>query len=232
MNIKKFKFKIIANKIPIVHNFLLQYIENKSLTRLLCEIYYEDVLIAKGVILDYYKEFYNNGAITKIKGNIDYYGNFRDIKTPAGERIYKMKYYKNPPLPKQDREEYINELSYLLIQFINLFLWESDINILTFIPSSLKIPDEIAYKISQKIKIPLKNIISKKNNQESKNLSLKEQSFDKYEINFDKINKNDIFLVIDDVVGTGATFCEIMYKLYYFNKKVNYFLAVVKDVKR
>jgi predicted amidophosphoribosyltransferase len=113
-----------------------------------------------------------------------------------------------------------------------LFLWESDINILTFIPSSLKIPDEIAYKISQKIKIPLKNIISKKNNQESKNLSLKEQSFDKYEINFDKINKNDIFLVIDDVVGTGATFCEIMYKLYYFNKKVNYFLAVVKDVKR
>jgi len=232
MNIKKFRFKIQANKIPIVDNFLLEYVENKKITRLLGEIYYDNKLIAKGVILNFYKEFENINNETKISGYLNYYGKFRDIKTGAGERIYKLKYYKNPPLAKEKREKIIEEISYVLIQFLNYFVWGSNINVLTYIPSSSKIPDEIAYNISQEVDIPLKNIISKKENKESKNLSLKEQTFDKYEINVSEFDKNHTFVVIDDVVGTGATFCEIMYKLYNFNKKINYFLAVVKDVKR
>ncbi len=40
------------------------------------------------------------------------------------------------------------------------------------------------------------------------------------------------YIIIDDVVGTGASLCEILYSLYTYNKKVNFFFIPVKDVKR
>jgi len=228
---KKFRFKIQANKIPIVDNSILEYVENRKLTRLLGEIYYEDKLIAKGVILDFYKNFYNSNNETKISGAINY-GRFIDEKTAFGQKIYELKYYNNPPLNKTKKDEYLRKISYIFRQFINSFLWENDINIITYVPSSKKVTDEIGKNISIKMNINLRNIIIKNRSNQSKNLSLNEQDFNKYTINFDSINKNDTILVIDDVVGTGATFCEVMYKLHKFNNKVNYFLAVVKDVKR
>lgn len=233
MDKNKFKFIIKANKYPIIENNpILEYIEDKRLTRLLGEIYYDNKLISRGVIANFYKEFENINRNTKIKGDFNQYGKFIDIKTRAGQLIYEMKYYKNPPLNKVTREDYLNEISFALSQFINFFIWYDGIDILTYVPSSSKIPDDISHNISQRVNIPLKNIISKRNNKESKNLNIKEQTFNKYEIDFNEINKKDVFLVIDDVVGTGATFCEIMYKLNKFNGKVNYFLAIVKDVKR
>ena len=68
---------------------------------------------------------------------------------------------------------------------------------------------------------------------QSKSLvSITYQSFDKYIVSLQNLDKSETFLIVDDVVGTGATFCEVMYKLYSFNQKINYFLAIVKDVKR
>jgi len=228
---KKFKFKIYANKIPIVNNPILEYVENKKLTRLLGEIYYEDKLIAKGVILDFYKKFKNVNNKTKIEG-FYYYGKFRDEKTGFGQRIFKLKYYNNPSLNKKEKEKYLKKISYIFKQFINSFLWEQDINVITFVPSSKKIPDEVSKNISSNMNINLKDVIEKNRGNQSKNLSLNEQNFNKYKIKYGYLNERDTILVIDDVVGTGATFCEIMYKLNRFNNKINYFLAVVKDVKR
>jgi len=230
--VQKFKFKIYANKIPIVNNPILEYVENKKLTRLLGEIYYEDKLIAKGVILDFYKNFYNSNNETKINGTINY-GRFIDEKTAFGQKIYELKYYNNPPLNKTKKDKYLKRIFYIFSQFINSFLWEQDINVVTFVPSSKKIPDEVSKNISNKMNINLKDVIEKSSSSNSsKNLSLNEQNFNKYKIKYDSLNKNDTILVIDDVVGTGATFCEVMYKLNRFNNKINYFLAVVKDVKR
>ena len=224
---QKFKFKIYANKIPIVNNPILEYVENKKLTRLLGEIYYEDKLIAKGVILDFYKEFKNVGNETKIKR--DYYSY---VNTPFGQKIRELKYYDKPPLSRKRKEGHIRKISYIFRQFINSFLWEQDINVITFVPSSKKIPDEVSKNISSKMNINLKDVIEKNSSNPSKNLSLNEQNFNKYKIKYGYLNENDTILVIDDVVGTGATFCEVMYKLNRFNNKINYFLAVVKDVKR
>jgi len=104
---------------------------------------------------------------------------------------------------------------------------------LEYVPSSSKIPDEIAYSLAQIYQLPLERFIQKNSDIPSKQLTtIGEQTLNKYILDFSKLDKESTFLIIDDVVGTGATICEIMYKLYNFNSKMNYFLSVVKDVKR
>jgi hypothetical protein len=49
MNYKKFKFIIKSNKIPIVNNPIIEYIEDEKRNKLLCEIYYDGNLISKGL---------------------------------------------------------------------------------------------------------------------------------------------------------------------------------------
>lgn len=95
------------------------------------------------------------------------------------------------------------------------------------------IPDNIANKLAQINSLPLKTIISKNIQVSSKSMTnLSTQQFNKYTIDLSQSNINDTFIVIDDVMGTTASICETMYKLYDFNKKVNFFFIPVKDVKR
>ena len=96
-----------------------------------------------------------------------------------------------------------------------------------------KIPDEISSKLSVINKVPLKVNISKNSSVLSKSITnLSTQEFNNYTIDLSQSNTNDNFILIDDVMGTSASLCETMYKLYDFNKKVNFFFIPVKDVKR
>jgi len=153
--------------------------------------------------------------------------------TYFGQIVFEIKNYKNPSLNIKTKEKYINEIVAIFDGYVKSLL-RNNVNLaLSFVPSSSKSPDEIANKLAKINNISLNNFIFKNSNIQSKNLiTFDEQSFDKYNIDFKNIENTNQFLIIDDVVGTGATFCELMYKLYYFNKQINYFLAIVKDVKR
>jgi hypothetical protein len=58
---KNLKLFVKAKKTPIINNPIIEYIEdkNRNTNRLYCEIYWKNILIAKGVVLDFYKEFEN-----------------------------------------------------------------------------------------------------------------------------------------------------------------------------
>lgn len=144
-----------------------------------------------------------------------------------------MKYLNNPPIKKEIRESYINEIISHFNGYIK-YLKENYSNLnITFIPSSSKIPDDITTKLSIINSIPLKTIISKNSSISSKSMTnLSTQQFNKYSIDLSQSNSNDAFILIDDVIGTSASLCETMYKLYNFNKKVNFFFIPIKDVKR
>jgi len=144
-----------------------------------------------------------------------------------------MKYLKNPPIQQSTRESYANEI----ISHFNGYIKHlkrnyADLN-MTFIPSSSKIPDDIADKLSTINSIPLKTIISKNTQVPSKNITdLSSQQFNKYTIDLNQSSVDNTFILIDDVMGTAASICETMHKLYDFNKNVNFFFVPVKDVKR
>jgi hypothetical protein len=237
VNKEKFKIFIKAKKIPIINNPIIEYVQDSRRNRLFCEIYYDNILISKGVILDFYKEFENIEVFLGEKYThiltFDWSGKTYTKNTHFGQIVYKLKNFKNPPLENMIRENYINEIVAIFDGYVKSLL-SNNVNLaLDFVPSSSRLPDEIANKLSIINKVPLCNFICKSNIIQSKNLTaFDEQFFNKYNIDIDNIDKNITFLVVDDVVGTGATFCEIMYKLYNFNQKINYFLAIVKDVKR
>ncbi len=153
--------------------------------------------------------------------------------TILGNKLYKMKYFKNPSISKEEKEQFLDDIIFYFNGYIK-YLKNNYKNLtITFIPSASNIPNELADKLSKINKIPLKNIISKKTSQSSKNITnISLQKLNKYDINFSKLNPNDIFILIDDIMGTTASICEIMLKLYNFNKKINFFFIPVKDVKR
>lgn len=144
-----------------------------------------------------------------------------------------MKHLNNPPTSNQKRESYIVEMISHFNGYIDS-LKKRCVNLnITYIPSQSKIPYDIASKLSIINTIPLTANISKNNVVQSKNITdLSTQQFNKYSIDLSQSNTNDPFILIDDVMGTGASLCETMYKLYCFNKKVNFFFIPVKDVKR
>jgi len=239
MNIENFKIVIKARKIPIIDNPIIEYIEDKGrqTTHLYSEIYHNSALISKGVILDFYKKFENiedffGNMITRIK-TFEWYGRLYTKNTYFGQKIYELKNFNDPPIDNSKRESYLNEIASVFEPYIRSLI-EHDVALTSgYVPSSSKIPDEIAHRLAQIFQLPLKSFIQKNSDVPSKQLTvIDEQTFNKYMLDFSKLDKNSTFLIIDDVVGTGATICEIMYKLYNFNKKTNYFLAIVKDVKR
>jgi len=144
-----------------------------------------------------------------------------------------MKYLHNPPILNKTRELYIDNILFHFNGYIN-YLKDSHDNLhITYIPSQSKIPDEISYKLSEINSIPLKACISKNSLIHSKTMTkLSSQQLNKYFIDLSQVNIDDNFILIDDVMGTSASLCETMYKLYNFNKKVNFFFIPVKDVKR
>ena len=230
----KFRLIIKAKKVPVIDNPIIEYIEDKNINHLHCEIYYGNNLIAKGVILDFYKEFENIVDFLGIKttriSQFEWKGKLYTRNTYWGQKIFEIKHFINPPVDEEKRDKYIGEITDIFKYYIKSLI-EEGINLsISYIPSSSKIPEEIAHNLSVISNIKLSPIIQKNSNRQSKSLTTIDfQNFDKYTIDLKDIDKTYTFLIIDDVVGTGATFCEVMYK---FNEKINYFLAVVKDVKR
>ena len=238
-NYKNFKLIIKAKKVPIVNNPIIEYIEEKDRksNHLYCEIYNDTVLISKGIILDFYKEFENIvdffGNTSTSISQFEWQGKIYTKNTYFGQKIFEIKNFINPPIDKKRKEQYLSEIVNIFNHYLTSLINHGIYPIISYIPSSSKIPDDIAYNLSILNNLKLSHIIQKKSDLQSKSLaSITSQSFDKYIVSLQNLDKSETFLIIDDVVGTGATFCEVMYKLYCFNRKINYFLAIVKDVKR
>lgn len=240
MVVDDFKIIIKGKKVPVnINNEIIEYIQDVSIqnNHLHCELFFQRTLIAQGIILDFYKEFeilkdFNQNLFTHIL-TFEYNGREYQSYTKFGKMLYEMKYLNNPPIKKEIRESYINEIISHFNGYIK-YLKENYSNLnITFIPSSSKIPDDITTKLSIINSIPLKTIISKNSSISSKSMTnLSTQQFNKYSIDLSQSNSNNAFILIDDVIGTSASLCETMYKLYNFNKKVNFFFIPIKDVKR
>ena len=240
MNIDDFKIRIKARKVPVnINNEIIEYIQDATIqnSHLCCEIFFQKNLIAQGRILDFYKEFeilrdFNQNVFTHIL-TFKYNGKEHQSYTSFGETIYKMKYLNHPPIIKEERELYINEIVSVFNGYIK-YLKDNYANLnIIYIPSDSKIPNDITIKLSEINKIPLKTNISKNSLVSSKSMTdVSTQNFNKYDVDLSQLNTNDNFILIDDVMGTGASICETMCKLYNHNKKVNFFFIVAKDVKR
>jgi len=240
MFIKDFKITITAKKVPVnINNEIIEYIQDISLpnTHLQCKIFFKENLIAQGIVIDFYKEFeiikdFNNNLFTHIL-TFNYNGKNYQSFTKFGQKIYEMKYLNNPPIEDIKREQYLNEIIFHFNGYL-AYLKKRHSNLkITFIPSKSNIPEDLSDKLAVINYLSTKEIIKKKDSIESKNITkLSAHQFNKYFINLTNINTNNTFLVIDDVIGTTASLCEVMYKLYNFNKRINYFFVPVKDVKR
>lgn len=240
MIVDDFKIIIKAKKVPVnINNEIIEFIQDITIqnNHLKCEVFFQSTLIAQGIILDFYKEFeilqdFNQNPFTHIL-TFEYNNSEYQKYTYFGKKLYEMKYLKCPPIQQVIRESYIDEIISHFHGYIK-YLKENYSNLnITFIPSSSKIPDDIATKLSMINSIQLKAIISKNTQVSSKSMTnLSTQQFNKYSINLSQSNVTDTFILVDDVMGTTASICEIMYKLYNFNKKVNFFFIPVKDVKR
>ena len=238
---KDCKLRVFTKKAPFKKGYsIIDYVIDEKLEELRCEILYNERLISKGIILDFYKEFEN---IKDIQGNIEtqiltfkWQGKSYTKNTLFGNKIQRLKYFNNPPIDKLERENLINEIVSAFNNFIKTILYEVKVKtdfVIGYVPSSSNLPFEIAKKLSEENNIELIHFISKQTELKSKNLTYSDNKLlNIYEINFHHSYRDKTFLIVDDVVGTGATLCEIMYKINYFNKRTNYFFAVVKDVKR
>lgn len=240
MVVDDFKITIKAKKVPVnIDNEIINYVQDTTLqnNHLHCEIFFKNTLIAQGIMLDFYKEFeilegFNKVLFTHIK-TFEYNGGEHQSYTKLGKTIFEMKYLNKPPIENKIRESYINEITYRFHGYIK-HLKENYTNLnIMYIPSQSKIPDDISSKLSQINTIPLKASISKNSLTQSKTMTnLSTQQFNKYSIDLSQINTDNNFILIDDVMGTSASLCETMYKLYDFNKRINFFFIPVKDVKR
>ncbi len=240
MIVDDFKIIIKAKKVPVnIDNEIINYVQDDTLqnNHLHCEIHFQETLIAQGIILDFYKEFeilegFNKVPFTHIL-TFEYNGREHQSYTKFGNIIYKIKYLTNKPITEEMRELYLDEIISYFNGYIN-YLKENYTNLnITYIPSQSKIPDDLSSKLSKINTIPLKANISKNSSVSSKSITnLSIQEFNKYSVDLSQSNTNDNFILIDDVMGTSASLCETMYKLYNFNKKVNFFFIPVKDVKR
>lgn len=240
MIVDDFKIIIKAKKVPVnIDNEIIEYVQDTTLqnNHLHCEIFFQDTLISQGKILDFYKEFeilegFNKIPFTHIL-TFEYNGREHQSYTKFGKTIYEMKYLNNPPIEDKRRELYVDKIISYFNGYVN-DLKENYTNLnITYIPSQSKIPDDISCKLAEINTIPLKANISKNSSVSSKSITnLSTQEFNKYFVDLNKSNTDDNFILIDDVVGTSASLCETMYKLYDFNKKVNFFFIPVKDVKR
>jgi len=200
-------------------------------------VFYDGKDIGHGLVLDFYKQFEvveDFGASHVSVGR----------STPLGNKIYKLKYFKNPPISKEQRKFFISSLVESFTPYIEQLkkkTKEEACNCyLTYIPSSTKTPDRIAKKLSKETSVPIADIISKdpKDTTDSKNIddyfeSMKHAQnkyvFDKA---FISAHSDAQYIVIDDVMGLGSSILTTLKTIYDITGKLNYFLIVVKDVKR
>jgi hypothetical protein len=240
LDFRKFKVEIYTNKeTPITDNTNLTYIKDETRDDLFVKIYYDKIEIGRGIILDFYKEFENieeNGNIvTKIK-TFSSNGKTHESFTNYGQKIYKLKYLKSPPIKKEERKVFIkffaDEMNTYVKEIINKYK-----NIkLSYISSSSLIPDEIVNQIKELSSLEIADIIIKNSGQDSKSIETfkagVENSSSKYTLNESLLSLSHQYIIIDDVMGNGSSIATILKKLYDKTNTLNFFLIVAKDVKR
>jgi hypothetical protein len=246
-NISKIKIEIITKQnIPInINNPVLNYIQDKDRKgdRLLVKVYYNNREIGRGVILDFYKQFEiieDFGEPHTRVVSFDYHGTTKYKNTYLGNMVYRIKNFKNPPIDKDERKSYIEEFTAIFEAYLSSLEKKIDDLKLTYIPSSTKIPDEITYNLSKTFKKEILKIVDKNPHDtvDSKSITTFEESLKhattKYIFNDKKIKENNKsqYLIIDDVFGNGSSIFTVLKKLYDTTHMLNYFLIVVKDVKR
>lgn len=236
----KFKIEIYTKKkTPLVENNNLFYIKNNKINSLMVKIYYDELQIGLGVILDFYKEFENieeNGNIsTKIK-TFSSNGKTHERFTNYGQKIYKLKYLKSPPIKKEERKVFIEFFAKEMFFYANSFNNGYKNLKLSYIPSSSLVPDEIVNKLKELSSLEIADIIIKNSGKDSKSITTfedgVENSSSKYILNESLLSLKHQYIIIDDVMGNGSSIATILKKLYDKTNKLNFFLIVAKDVKR
>jgi len=206
-NYKSFKLIIKAKKIPIVSNPIIKYIEEKDRksNHLYCEIYNDTILISKGIILDFYKEFENiedffGNAVTHIS-QFEWQEELYTKNTYFGQKIFEIKNFINPPINKGKRKSYLSEMINAFNPYIESLIKHNIIPTISYVPSSSTIPDDIAQQLSILNKLKIAHIIQKNSNIQSKVLTtINSQNFNKYIVNFQDIDKNNTFVIIDELI--------------------------------
>jgi len=238
---KKFRIEITTKQHVPVHpkNPYLKYIQDDTRkgTRLSVKVFYDDIEIGHGVILDFYKQF----EIIEDFG-ASYTNTSRS--TILDDRIYKLKYFKNPPISEQRKQLFISGFVESFIPYVEQLknrTKEEECNcFLTYMASSTQTPDLTAKELSDVTGVDLANIISKNDadSQESKNIEEYFESMEHaqrkylFDTEFISAHTDAQYIIIDDVMGLGSSILTTLKAIYDITGKMNYFLIVVKDVKR
>lgn len=232
----KYKIKIITKQtvpqnIPNPYLEYLQNVERKN-NRLFVQVFYNDLVVGKGIILDFYKKFevIEDFGVTQTKA--------LNWHTHVGSMVYKLKYYRDPPLPEDQRRKYIETFTDIWSKYIEK-IKEVDKNLgLTFIPSSRRIPDELANELGRQTGLETNPLIVVNPDMQSelKNIqdinSALELAREKYFLDRSVLNLERSYVIIDDIMGYGSSLAVVLKKLHEITGKKNYFLVLAKDVKR
>jgi pyrimidine operon attenuation protein/uracil phosphoribosyltransferase len=238
----KFKIEIHTNKeTPIINNTNLFYIKDEAIDELFVKIYYDSIEIGQGIILDFYKEFlnidFNGEKITQIK-TFPFHSGTKEKYTNYGNKIYQLKYLKNPFIPKTQRNIYINKFANDINQYITQLLEINEDLKLAYISSTSQVPDDIAKELENITSLKIANVVLKNSGIDSKNITTFKEGIDnsilKYSIDESYLTTNldTRYIIIDDVMGSGSSIATVLKKLYDKTQKLNYFFIVAKDVRR
>ena len=183
------------------------------------------------VYFSYGKTLLANGFI------VDFYSNPNDgSKTQLGTLINQIKYKIGCPTKQE-----IEYLSGIFIEALNRVIKSANKNdiIITPILSSKKISNELADKLANKFGLTYANCIYKNDNlpQSKSTNSFSDglvNSRAKYDFDNDFIvsHKNQIFIIVDDIFGSGASLAVILQKFYELTGHKNNFFCIAKDIGR
>lgn len=232
------KYKIIiTTRQPVPQNIpnpFLEYrqdVDRKS-NRLLAQIYYDDQEIGLGIVLDFYKKF----EIIEDFGVIQ--TRALNMNTQIGSMVYKLKYYRDPPLPQDLRREYLETFTDIFLKYIEKIKGIEKNLGLTYIPSSRRIPDELASALGRQAGLDVSPmiVVNPEIQEELKNIQDMNSAFElageKYLLDQAALNSKRTYVIIDDIMGYSTSMAVILKKLHEITGKKNYFLVLAKDVKR
>ncbi len=235
---KKFRIEITTKQHVPVHpkNPYVVYKQDsqRQNDRLLVSVFFNDIEIGYGLILDFYKQF------EIVEGFGTPYTHPLNVRTTLGQNIFKIKYYKKPPITDELKQRFIEKFSGFLQPYVESVKKSNPKSYLTYIPSSTQTPDLIAKELSDVTGVELADIISKNetDSQDSKNIEDYFESMDHaqkkylFDSAFISEHSDAQYIIIDDVMGLGSSILTSLKAIYDITGKMNYFLIVVKDVKR
>lgn len=142
-------------------------------------------------------------------------------------------------MPQKTRNKHIEFFVGILERYVKSLIekYGRENLVLSYIPSSSKVPDEIAEILCKKTALNKIDFISiNEDSNKSKNIedfySAIENAKNKYVINQYLLNPKKTYIIVDDIFGVGASIVRVLDKLYEVTKRTNFFLILAKDVKR